>query len=202
MRSASAASAMYAADELRRRDHRAALVVGAVGHSSASSLPRARRGVALDPRGSDAALDLSPSVAELRFEERLAEALADDHVGVRLPRHRTNLTPWVPRGYHPSPWVPLWVPNEPDSAPQSRFSDAQNRPKLGASGCRCALPWRRSRVRIPSSASSESPGLPGFCRLSDGGIAGLGGSWVAGGASKRAGCLGSEAVMPWWSAWA
>jgi hypothetical protein len=82
--------------DLRRRDHRAALVVGAVGHSSASSLPRARRGVALDPRGPDAALDLSSSVAELRLEERLAEAFADDHIDGRLPRHR----PTLHRGYH------------------------------------------------------------------------------------------------------
>ena len=95
------------------------LVVGAIGHPSTATGPRARGGIAFEPCRADAALNLLAIVPELRLVKRLAAMLAYDDVGVwewgghdgsDLPVAviiQAMGTTWVP---HPW-WVPIWVPN-------------------------------------------------------------------------------------------
>ncbi len=55
-------------------------VVGALGDAPAMPAPTSV-GIALKPRGADAALDLASVVSELGLIERLAPVLADNDVG-------------------------------------------------------------------------------------------------------------------------
>jgi hypothetical protein len=68
-----------------------AVVIGALGDPPTVTAPAAL-GIALQPRGSDAPLDLPPAMAELGFVVRPPAVFADDDVGCGTRcRHRSAL---------------------------------------------------------------------------------------------------------------
>jgi hypothetical protein len=75
-----------------------ALVVGAVGDAPPTPAPFARVRVAVEPSGTDAALDLLAVQSPEGFVERSAAVLADEDRGFRIRCDRRSLHPWVADG--------------------------------------------------------------------------------------------------------
>jgi hypothetical protein len=85
-------------DEAGGLDMGAPLVVGAVRDAPTAPAPFARAGVAFEPSGTDAALDLFAVQSPERFVERSAAVLADEDRGFRIGCDRRSLHPWVADG--------------------------------------------------------------------------------------------------------
>lgn len=85
-------------DEAGGLDVGAALVVGAVGDAPPTPAPFARVRVAVEPSGTDAALDLLAVQSPEGFVERSAAVLADEDRGFRIRCDRRSLHPWVADG--------------------------------------------------------------------------------------------------------